>query len=121
MKKILLVDDSSTSLMHNRMILAKGAWEIITARDGQQAVAMASQEKPDLIVMDVMMPNLDGFGALRLLRGSEQTRGVPVIMVTTRSEADHIERGYETGCSDYVTKPVNGAELLAKVRNHLGE
>jgi len=67
------------------------------------------------------MPELDGFGALEKIRADESIRDTPVIMVTTRSEAASLEKGYSRGCNDYVTKPVNSGELLAKVRNLLGE
>jgi DNA-binding response OmpR family regulator len=70
--------------------------------------------------MDVMMPTMGGFEAVRELRAQEATRHIPVIMVTTRSELENVTAGYESGCNDYVLKPINAPELLAKVRNHLG-
>ena len=120
-KKILLVDDSNTVLMMERMILSQGRYELTTAKNGREALTRARAERPDLILMDVVMPELDGFGALAALREDERTRDIPIIMVTTRSEAEHMETGFARGCNDYVTKPVNGSELLAKVRNLLGE
>ena len=120
-KKILLVDDSSTVLMMEKMILSQGRYDLCTAKNGVEAVARARSEKPDLILLDVVMPELDGFGALEAIRGDAETREIPVIMVTTRSEAQSLEKGYSRGCNDYVTKPVNSSELLAKVRNLLGE
>lgn len=119
-KKILLVDDSATVLMMERMILSQERYVLVTARNGREAVARARTEKPDLILLDVVMPQLDGFGALAELRADEATRAIPIIMVTTRSEAASMETGYMAGCNEYVTKPVNSAELLAKVRNLLG-
>jgi CheY-like chemotaxis protein len=120
-KKILLVDDSSTVLMMEKMILSQGRYDLCTAKNGVEGVARAKAERPDLILLDVVMPELDGFGALEAIRADEVTRGIPVIMVTTRSEALSLEKGYARGCNDYVTKPVNSSELLAKVRNLLGE
>ena len=120
-KKILLVDDSSTVLMMERMILSQGKYDLCTAKNGREAVERARTERPDLILLDVVMPELDGFGALEAIRADELTRDTPVIMVTTRSEATSLEKGYARGCNDYVTKPVNSSELLAKVRNLLGE
>ena len=120
-KKILLVDDSNTVLMMERMILSQARYELSTARNGREAVERARRERPDLILMDVVMPELDGFGALAALREDEITRTIPIIMVTTRSEAHSVETGFARGCNDYVTKPVSSAELLAKVRNLLGE
>jgi len=120
-KKILLVDDSNTVLMMERMILSAERYEISTARNGREAVERARSSRPDLILLDVVMPELDGFGALSILRQDASTRDIPVIMVTTRSEAASMETGYSRGCNDYVTKPVNSAELLAKVRSLLGD
>lgn len=120
-KKILLVDDSLTALMLHRMVLGKSAYELVTARDGREAVEKALAERPDLIVMDVVMPQLDGFQACRRLRAIEQTRGTPIILVTTRGEAESITNGFASGCTDYITKPVNGLEMLSKVKSYLGD
>jgi len=120
-KKILLADDSATALMMEQAILAKGAYDVVVARDGHAAVQLAMTEAPDLIILDVMMPRMDGFEACRELRRLEATRTTPIIMVTTRGEPGKIEAGYEAGCSDYVTKPINGPELVSKVRDLLGE
>ncbi|HEX9242487.1 MAG TPA: response regulator [Anaeromyxobacter sp.] len=120
-KKILLVDDSSTVLLMERMILSKSQYDVVTARDGQEGVEKALAEKPDLILMDVVMPRMDGFEACRKLREQEGTKAIPVIMVTTRGELSSVESGYASGCNDYVTKPINGLELLAKVRSCLGQ
>lgn len=120
-KKILLVDDSSTVLMMEKMILSQGRYDLCTAKNGLEGYERARTEKPDLILLDVVMPELDGFGALAKIRADEITKSIPVIMVTTRSEAQSLETGYSRGCNDYVTKPVNSSELLAKVRNILGE
>ncbi len=120
-KKILIVDDSTTALMLERVLLSRGPWELVTASDGPEACEVASVEHPDLILMDVVMPRMDGFEACRKLRETEETRSIPIILVTTRGEAEHVEQGFVSGCSDYVTKPIDRAELLSKVRNHLGE
>jgi CheY-like chemotaxis protein len=120
-KKILLVDDSSTVLLMEKMILSKSEYDVVTARDGLEGVEKARAERPDLILMDVVMPRMDGFEAVRKLREDESTRAIPVIMVTTRGELQSVETGYASGCSDYVTKPINGLELLTKVRSCLGQ
>ena len=120
-KKILLVDDSQTVLMMEQMILKKGAYDIVTARDGKEGIAKAVQVKPDLILMDIVMPNMNGFEAVKQLRQQEETKTIPILMVTTRGEAESMETGYESGCSDYVTKPINSVELLTKIKNFLGE
>lgn len=118
-KRILVVDDSRTAQMMTSLIVSKASFDVLTASDGEEGVQKALSEKPDLILMDVMMPKMDGFEACRRLHENEATRNIPIIMVTTRGEADNIEVGYSSGCADYVTKPVNGVELLAKLRNQL--
>ena len=120
-KKVLLVDDSSTILMVEQLVLAREPYTLITARDGQEAVAKALAERPDAIVMDAMMPRLDGFDAVRELRRREETRSIPVIMITTRGELDNVAAAFESGCNDFVTKPIDPPELLAKLRSLLGE
>jgi CheY-like chemotaxis protein len=118
-KKILLVDDSPTVRLMEKMIL-KGQYDLVEARDGEEGVEKALAAPPDLILMDVVMPRLDGFGAVRRLREDDATRAIPIIMVTTRGELASVESGYSSGCNEYVTKPINGLELLAKVRSCLG-
>lgn len=119
-KKILLVDDSDTSLMMGLLVLKKGSYDVIVARDGEEGVEKAVAERPDLILMDVVMPRLDGFSALQQLRSRDQTRGIPVIMLTTRSESDALGSSLQGGAMDYLTKPLDAQELLTKVRGHIG-
>ncbi|MFL5351027.1 PleD family two-component system response regulator [Archangium sp.] len=120
-KKILLVDDSSTVLLLHRMMLDHCGYELLTARDGQEALDKATTERPDLIFLDVLMPRMDGFQTCRALRSRAETRNVPIILVTTRGEPHYVRQGFESGCTDYITKPFDGEELLAKVRGHLEE
>lgn len=120
-KKILLVDDSSTILMMEKFILRNGPYEIVTATNGEEGVLKAAEHMPDLILLDVIMPKMGGFEACRLLRTTRATSEIPIIMVTTRGEAANVEAGWANGCTDYVTKPINAIELLAKVRNFLGD
>jgi CheY-like chemotaxis protein len=118
-KKVLIVDDSSTVLMMEKMILAKGPFDVVTARDGVEAIAKAGSEQPDIILLDVMMPNLDGLSACAAIRTQPETAHIPIVMVTTRGEEHNIERAFRNGCTDYVTKPINGLELLIKLQNIL--
>jgi DNA-binding response OmpR family regulator len=120
-KKILLVDDSNTILMMEKFILRNDPYELLSASNGEEAVSKAAEHQPDLILLDVIMPKMGGFEACRLIRENELTRSIPVIMVTTRGEAANVETGWANGCTDYVTKPINAVELLAKVRSILGE
>jgi CheY-like chemotaxis protein len=117
-KKVLLVDDSTTALLMEQMILKNRAnFELIVARDGQEAVEKSRAELPDLIVMDVVMPRMTGVEACRQIRSQEATQHIPIILVTTRGEPENIEIGYASGCNDYVTKPINGAELISKIED----
>jgi len=117
--KILVVDDSSTVILTASMLL--GDYELVTARDGEEGVAKAMSERPDLILLDLVMPKLDGFEVCRRLRQHGDTAQTPILMMTTRGEPHHISAGYESGCSEYITKPFDGSELLAKIRTFLGE
>ena len=119
-KKILLVDDSATTLFMEKMLLDRGPFQLITANDGDEAVRKARAERPDLILLDVVMPRMDGFEACRALRADEGTAAIPIIMVTTRGDEVHMESGFAAGCNDYVTKPIDATELLTKIRNYLG-
>ena len=119
-RKILLVDDSATVLMMERMILASERFQVVTAANGEEAQKRAKEELPDLILMDIVMPKMTGIEACRVIKDDPTTKHIPIILVTTRGEAESMEAGYSSGCNDYVTKPVNSAELLGKIRNLLG-
>ncbi|HEY8152500.1 MAG TPA: response regulator [Myxococcota bacterium] len=119
-KRVLLVDDSSTALLMERMILDRGRYEVVTARNGAEAVEKALALRPDVIVMDVMMPEMTGIEACRTIRANREIRHTPVILVTTRGEPEHVEAGFASGCNEYVTKPVDAVELLSKMQSVLG-
>ncbi|HWZ44961.1 MAG TPA: response regulator [Candidatus Saccharimonadales bacterium] len=119
--KVLLVDDSSTALLMAETILKQHTtYEVVTARDGKEAVQKAEAEKPDLILMDVVMPRMDGFAACREIRKQEHLKSMPIIMVTSRGEPINVEMGYRSGCDAYLTKPISPTELLEMVRTLLG-
>lgn len=120
-KKILLVDDSSTTLLMEEMLFREHTtYGLVMARDGQEAVQKAVAEQPSLILMDVIMPRMNGFEACREMRKHATLQRVPIIMVTSRGESYHVEQGFESGCNDYVTKPINGPELIEMVNGYLG-
>lgn len=119
-KKILLVDDSATTLMMEQMVLRGQPCDVITAKNGREAIERAASERPDVILLDVVMPEMNGFEACRRIRQEPALRNVPIIMVTTRGEEQSMQTGFQSGCTDYITKPINGAELLTKVRSYLG-
>ena len=117
-KKILVVDDSATDQQHLREMLTRKGFQVITASGGEEAMAKAKADKPDLILMDVVMPGLNGYQATRQLSQDEVTRHIPVIICTTKNQETDRIWGIKQGAADYVTKPVNGDELLAKIAAH---
>jgi two-component system, OmpR family, alkaline phosphatase synthesis response regulator PhoP len=119
-KRILLVDDAETILLMEKMILGK-AYDLMTAKDGADAVTKAVSERPDLILLDVVMPIMSGIEVCQALKGREETKNIPIIIVTTRGEPHSIESAFKSGCTDYVVKPISNAELLKKVRKHIGD
>src|SRR5262249_43095252 len=119
-KKILLVDDAETILLIEKMILNK-SYDLVTAKNGEEAIALAIIEQPDLILLDIVMPKMDGLEVCKQIKQHADIGSIPIIMVTTRGESQHIETAFANGCADYVTKPINGVELLSKVKNYVGE
>ena len=118
-RKILLVDDSNTVLMMERMMLSQMDFDIEIAKNGREAVERARARTPDIILMDVVMPEMNGFEAVREIRANQATKATPIIMVTTRGEEISLQEGYDAGCTDYVTKPFDSYDLLQTVKKHL--
>ena len=120
MAHILIVDDSATDAKLFSAMLERAGHKVSHAVDAESGIARAKSEVPDLILMDVIMPRKTGFEACRELKRREDTKAIPVILVTTRGEGENVEAGFQSGCNDYVTKPINAQELLTKVRDHMG-
>jgi CheY-like chemotaxis protein len=121
-KKILLVDDSQTALIVARSILEKRTgYQCVTASDGLEAVTKANDEHPDLVLMDVVMPRMNGFEACKKMREQATTRETPIVLLTTRGEENYMEAGFQCGCNDYLTKPINGEELVRLLQSYLGD
>jgi PleD family two-component response regulator len=118
-KKILVVDDSRTALLMQEMLL-RLTHVVLKATGGAQALRIAAEERPDLILLDIVMPEMDGFETCRLLRSMEVTKTTPIIMVTTRSDPKDMDSAFACGANDYVTKPIDYKDLLLKVRRYLG-
>ena len=114
-KKILLVDDSPTERHSINEILVKGGYEVVMAEDGEKGIEKAKSDNPDLVLMDVVMPGQNGFQATRTLTKDEATKDIPVIICTTKSQATDKVWGMRQGARDYITKPINQADLLAKI------
>ncbi len=119
MKKVLLVDDTETVLLFEKTMLRATGHTLSTAKNGRLALEAVKDNRPDLILMDIMMPELDGIEACRALKSDPKTREIPVVMVTTKGEPVMVERAFEAGCDDYVTKPLDKMELLSKVNTYL--
>lgn len=120
MAHILIVDDSPTEVHILATILKKHGYEISTAADGVQGVAAVQDINPDLILMDVVMPNMNGFQATRQLTRNPDTKHIPIIIVTTKDQETDRVWGLRQGAKDYITKPMSESELIAKVKNILG-
>jgi CheY-like chemotaxis protein len=121
MPKILLVEDNEMNRdMLSRRLQRKG-YEVVLAEDGEQALALAPLEEPDLILMDVSLPAMDGWQVTRLLKSHESTRHVPVIALTAHALSSDRDRAFEVGCDDYDTKPVEFGRLSEKIENLLVE
>jgi CheY-like chemotaxis protein len=119
-KTILLVDDSATSRLKSRMIFGNMTeYEFISACDGKEGVEMALQRRPDLILMDVEMPRMTGIEACRALRENAATRDVPIVLLTMRGEDSAVKKGFDSGCTEYMLKPVNEEKLIAVLKKYL--
>ncbi|NTW05592.1 MAG: response regulator transcription factor [Peptococcaceae bacterium] len=119
MYRILVVDDEQNILELIKYNLEREGYQVILASDGISAVTIAQREKPDLILLDVMLPKLDGLAVCRELRSSEVTRKIPIIMLSARGEELDKVLGLEMGADDYVTKPFSSRELLARIKASL--
>jgi len=114
-KKILVVDDSPTERFYVVDLLTKKGYEVITAENGEEGIAKAKATKPDLVLMDVVMPGLNGYQATRTLTRDEETKNIPVIVCTSKGQETDKIWGLRQGALDYLVKPVNGEELLQKI------
>jgi two-component system alkaline phosphatase synthesis response regulator PhoP/two-component system response regulator VicR len=115
-KTILVVDDEKHIVRLVQINLERAGYKVITAQDGKEGLQKAQQEKPDLIVLDVMMPYMDGFEVLKHLKKDPETRNIPVIMLTAKAQDADVFRGWKEGVDTYLTKPFNPMELLSFVK-----
>ena len=114
-KKILVVDDSPTERHVISELLVRSGYQVITAENGEEGVEKARREKPDLILMDVVMPGLNGYQATRTLTRDETTKHIPIIVCTSKGQETDRSWGLRQGALDYLVKPVKAVELLAKI------
>jgi len=120
MATILVVDDSATDIHVLRTLLERNGYQVETAADGAEGIQAAKTHHPDLILMDVVMPVLNGFQATRQLHRDPDTAEIPIIVVTTKDQDTDRSWGLRQGAADYIVKPVDPKELLAKIKTTLG-
>ena len=118
---LLLVEDNEDNRIIYTTVLRHLGYEVIEAQDGVQAVELARDVQPDLILMDISIPRLDGWEATRILRGDPRTRSIPIIALTAHALADDRERASEVGFSAYLAKPIEPRMVVAEIRRWIGE
>jgi DNA-binding response OmpR family regulator len=119
MKKVLVIDDLPENVFMLQDRLEHEGYEVITAYDGKSGIEKARHELPDLILLDVMMPDITGIEVCKTLVADKETSGIPIILVTAKSDADDTKEGLEAGAFDYIKKPFNRIELVARVKSAL--
>jgi two-component system cell cycle response regulator DivK len=120
-KTILVVEDQEDNRQILRDLLASAGFRMIEAHDGQQAVTMARLQRPDLILMDIQLPLVDGYEATRSIKGDAELRHIPIIAVTSYALGGDEQKAQEAGCDAYVAKPYSTRHLLAKIGQFLGQ
>jgi twitching motility two-component system response regulator PilH len=119
MARILIVDDSPTETFRFKEILSKHGFDVLEAQNGADGVTVAQAELPDLVLMDVVMPGVNGFQATRQISRGETTKHIPIVIVSTKDQATDRVWGKRQGASDYLTKPVDEAQLIEVIKHHL--
>src|SRR5205823_14441780 len=117
--RILIIDDAPANIQTLSTILKERGYDINIATDGRQGLELLERIRPDLILLDIMMPELDGFETCRRIKASTAWREIPIIFLTAKTDTADIVRAFELGAVDYVAKPFNAHELLARVNTHL--
>jgi CheY-like chemotaxis protein/two-component sensor histidine kinase len=116
---ILIVDDNPNNVQLLKAVMTMRGFDVLVAKNGLQALETVNNELPDLILLDIMMPEMDGFEACQKLKESPETKNIPIIFLTAKSHIDDIMKGFELGAVDYITKPFSSNELVARVEIHL--
>ena len=118
-KRILVIEDQEDNRRILRDLLTSASYEIIEAVTGEEGVALAETQRPDLILMDIQLPGLDGYEATRRIKANPALRGIPIIAVTSYALSGDDVKAFQAGCDAYVTKPFSPRQLLAKIREYL--
>lgn len=119
MKKILIVDDEPNILMTLEYSFKKANFEVFIARDGQEAIDILQSETPDLVILDVMMPNVDGFETLSFIKSKTELQNCKVIFLSAKNRTEDIQKGLDNGADDYMTKPFSNKKLMERVNELL--
>ena len=119
MKRILVVDDEIGALTLIGIMLERGGFHVLKAKDANAALAVLEKEKPDLIILDVMMPGMDGIELCHVIRGRDDVGDVPILILSARGDAESVMRGMDAGANDYLPKPILHHDLVDKVRKML--
>ena len=117
--KILVVDDIATNVLLLKTILGKAGYRIVTATGGREALEKVESESPDLILLDIMMPDMNGYEVIERLKADERFCRIPVIFLSALHDSENIVKGFKMGASDYVSKPFNHEELITRVAHHM--
>lgn len=119
MNKILVVDDEKNIILVLRMSLKKAGYEVITASDGLKAIELAQSHKPDLILLDILLPKMNGFLVFEALKDDPKTEDIPVVFISAKAEKEDLERAKSMGAKDYLIKPIKQADLLNAVEKNI--
>jgi DNA-binding response OmpR family regulator/DNA-binding CsgD family transcriptional regulator len=120
MALVLVVDDTPETLALLHRNLEESGFDVLVATNGEAALKICSEIKPDIVLLDAIMPNMDGFEVCKRLKQTLETRHIPVIFMTGLTESEHVVAGFAAGAIDYVTKPLNPSEVIARLTSHLG-
>ncbi len=116
MKKILIVDDEPNILISLEFLLSKGGYQVFVARDGTEALELIKKEAPDMVILDVMMPNVDGYDVCQYIRSQEVYQHMKVIFLSAKSKQEDIEKGLQMGANLYLTKPFSTRNLIKEIK-----
>jgi CheY-like chemotaxis protein len=117
--RILVVEDNEVNLMVFTDILAAAGYQVLAARTAEECFALAGTETPDLILMDIQLPGMDGLEAVKALKANPSTSGIPIVALTAHAMSSHRERALEAGCTGYITKPIRSREFREAVQGYL--
>jgi CheY-like chemotaxis protein len=117
--RLLIVDDTETVRLYEQMLLTGQGYEVDMAADGIEALESIARTKPDLVLLDIMMPRMDGIECCRRIKENADTKEIKVIMVTTKNEYDKVKEAFVAGCDDYITKPIDKTEMFTKIKDLL--